>query len=380
MKILHLHDSPHLHGGATQYLNQSLQALKGRDVRSYLFSIGPQIESPFIEHHFAFEYSLPPSRLQRRRDFYGNCASLRESLAAALAESAADLIHVHNCANFRSTVFSTILNSNLPSIMTVHDFSLDWKSSPQRRDGGAKAFVANQLNRRQHQRSRQLVIDSIDLFLCPTQAILDGLNLPSAKSRVHRLPIAEAECSELAKNKLRMLFAGTLFHSKGVDVLLEALRALNEHDIDFSLEIAGSGDLASQLQAICSEFGISDRVEFLGQLDGHQMNLAYQRANLLVLPSRVPENSPLTVLEAGARGRPAVASHAGGVPELIDSSRGWTFPSENSAELANILRSIADDLSIIAIRGQKMRKWVRNEFAPAGHWQQLEQHYNSLIS
>ena len=380
MKIMHFHDSPHLHGGATQYLNQVLQALKAAGHQNHLFSIGPEIANDCIDMHHSFEYHWSRSPLQRRRDFYSVHQPLADKMQQVIADIQPDLIHIHNCANFRQTVFPTILYSELKSVMTVHDFSLNWNSSPQRQKGCFKALLANLVNRPQHAKARKIVLDSVDLFLCPTQAIVDGLALPADKSVRHRLPINPAEASELPQDMLRMFFAGTLFASKGVDILLRALSIARPKLPNFTLEIAGSGDLDNSLVKLASDLSLADNINFLGQLDGHQMNLAYQRANLQVLPSRVPENSPLTVLEAGVRGRPSIASHAGGVPELIGDNRGWTFLSENSADLANILVDISNDLTALATRGASMRKWVRSEFDPSNHWVQLEQHYANLIS
>jgi glycosyltransferase involved in cell wall biosynthesis len=263
--------------------------------------------------------------------------------------------------------------------MTVHDFSLNWNASPQLQTGGLKSFLANLANRPQHNKSREIVLDSVDMFLCPTKAIMDGLNLPASKSLIHRLPIYPVAQAELPVDKLRMFFAGTLFRSKGVDVLLDALSML-EPSIEFELEIAGSGDQLVGLQQQVDHHGLSGRVRFLGQLSAAEMNNAYHRANLQVLPSRVPENSPLTVLEAGIRGRASIASHAGGVPELVSDSRGWTFLPESSPDLANKMREIANDLGILAVKGGNMQKWVHIEFDPPRHWAQLQSNYKQLIS
>ncbi|MFT7516947.1 MAG: glycosyltransferase involved in cell wall biosynthesis [Myxococcota bacterium] len=380
MKILHFHDSPHVHGGATQYLNQVLQALNAAGHENHLFSIGPRVDINNIVSQHTFEYQWPKSVLQRRRDFYKTHAPLADKLAATIESVRPDLIHVHNCTHFRKTVFNTILYKGVKSVMTVHDFSLDWKSSPQRKLSGAKALLSNALNKPQHQISRLAVLDAMDLFLCPTHALMNGLGLPPNKSVCHRLPIQPADASEIPLDKLRMFFAGTLFDSKGVDVLIDALASAKHLLGDFALEIAGSGDRHQDLVDQVAGNALQNNIKFLGQLDQQQMDSAYQRANLQVLPSRVPENSPLTVLEAGARGRPAIASHAGGVPELITPERGWTFPSEDSSNLANSLVGIANDLPSLNIKGQNMRKWVRAEFDPTEHWQQLAQYYTHLIS
>lgn len=379
MKILHFHDSPHIHGGATQYLTQVLKELGESSDENHLFSLGSSIDSDNISSQYNFKYRWPWSPLQRRRDFFGIHAPLASMLAHAIESVSPDLIHIHNCSHFRQTVFSTILYSKPKSVMTVHDFSLNWDASPQCRNAGFKGLLANLANRPQHEKSRRTVLDAVDMFLCPTRALMDGLQLPAFKSRIHRLPIQPTIHCELPTDKLRIFFAGTLFASKGVDILIDALAKLDANH-DFEAEIAGSGDQLGILQDKVAHYCLNSKVRLLGQLSPSQMNEAYSRSNLQVLPSRVPENSPLTVLEAGSRGRASIASHAGGVPELITADRGWTFQSENSDDLANKLHYIANDMKLLSVKGENMRKWVSTEFDPATHWAQLQAHYSDLIS
>ena len=136
MRILHFHDSPHIHGGATQYLNH----------QNHLFSLSPCIENSNLTQHHSFEYQWAKSPIRRRKDFLGIHQPLADKLNAVIADVAPDLIHIHNCTTFRKTVFSTILYTEPKSVMTVHDFSLNWSSSPQRKTGGLRAFLANLAN------------------------------------------------------------------------------------------------------------------------------------------------------------------------------------------------------------------------------------------
>ncbi|MHC4823365.1 MAG: glycosyltransferase family 4 protein [Planctomycetota bacterium] len=197
---------------------------------------------------------------------------------------------------------------------------------------------------------------------------------------MQRLPIQPADAYDLAQDRLRIFFAGTLFRSKGVDLLLKALAANSGPLGEATLEIAGTGDQEDKLKDLSLSLGLQDRVDFLGFCSKDQMEAAYARSNLQVLPSRVPENSPLTVLEAGARGRPAVASHAGGVPELLPIGRGWTFANEDVESLRKVLEYLAAELSLLAPTGAEMRRWVRSEFDPARHWDSVDAAYHELTA
>lgn len=378
MRVLHLHDAPHIHGGATAYLKQLLPEIAARGHENRLFCLDHEADFLPEDHQSVFRYQWPSSSLQRRRDFHHFHEPLAAQLRDWIQEQGPDLVHVQNCSAFRSTIFPTIYKLGVPLLMTVHDFSLidpnPWGLDRSGFVGQLKQF----LDRRSLAKARACVFGATQRFLCPTDALLRGIRFPSGKAQVQRLPIQPAEAPELPLDHLRLFFAGTLYRSKGVDVLLDALAGCPGPLATATLEIAGSGDQENNLKALCEKLGLQDRVRFLGFCDAQAMEEAYARANLQVLPSRVPENSPLTVLEAGARGRPSLASHAGGVPELLPEGRGWTFPNEDSAALRRVLQTLAEDLSLLPSTGAEMRSWVRKEFSPSGHWDSTDAAYHEL--
>ncbi|MBT3340820.1 MAG: glycosyltransferase family 4 protein [Planctomycetes bacterium] len=384
MKILHLHDGPHIHGGATEYLRQLLPQMESRGHETCLFSLdheSPDASEARPSAHYRYPFNTGP--LRRHLDFRRHNPALAHCLTQFIQAEKPDLVHIQNLLPFRRTVFSTIQYIGLPLLMTVHDFTLVDPNPAKAPRVGLKGAV---LRVRDHfclKVDQKAVFEATSRFLCPTQALQEGIPFPDGKTVVQRLPIALQESSPLETPKpdeghLRIFFAGTLFTSKGVDILLHALHQAKGRAAEATLEIAGQGDQESKLKQLVADLGLEHRVTFLGHLDKAAMNLAYKRAHLQALPSRVPENSPLTVLEAGALGRPSVASHAGGVPELLPPERGWTFPSENAGALAAILEEIAEQPEKLTTRGQNMRTWVREDFSPERHWAEIDQHYREL--
>lgn len=380
MRILHFHDAPRIHGGATAYLKQLLPQMAARGHENVLFCLdeAPKGFPDAVATDF-FAYQRSESALQRRKDFHHFHPPLAEHMKQWFMAQSPDVVHIQNCAAFRSTIFPTIYNIGLPILMTVHDFTLIDPNPFGLDRSGPTGGLRNWLDKLSLKADRKRVFASAELFLCPTEALRDGVGFPREKSRVQRLPIQPAEVSPLPSDCLRLFFAGTLFRSKGVDLLIQALSSSSDPELQrATLLIAGTGDLEDNLKTSVADAGLGDRVRFLGFCDGEQMAKAYAESNLQVLPSRVPENSPLTVLEAGARGRPSLASHAGGVPELVPPERGWTFRSEDVDHLRQQLESIAHDLPALANRGAAMRDWVRTEFAPQRHWDSVDACYQEL--
>jgi len=352
--------------------------MAARGVASALFSLSPAGEALTPEQE-AFSYCWPRSALRRRLDFHRFHAPLARALESFAGRVRPDLVHIQNASAFRSTLFPTLQGLGLPVLMTVHDFTLldpnPWGLARR----GLLGPWKKRLDRRSLVRSRQQVFSAVSLFLCPTEVLRIGIPFPEGHTRLLRLPVQPALAPPLPGPPLRLLFAGTLYRSKGVDLLLEALSLAGGAAAGARLEVAGEGDRRDDLAAQARDLGLAGRISFLGHLDPAGMEAAYARAALLVLPSRVPENSPLTVLEAGARGRPSAASHAGGVPELIaPPARGWTFPPEDPAALARVLEEAAGDPAALAARGARMRAWVQADFAPQDHWQALTALYREV--
>ncbi|TAH36859.1 MAG: glycosyltransferase [Planctomycetota bacterium] len=352
--------------------------MAARGCRSALFSLdqpGTGL-APQVGH---FNYSWPRSPWRRRRDFHHFHAPLAQAIEAFARELRPDLVHVQNLTAFRSTVFPTLARLGVPVVMTVHDFTLLDPNPARLERRGVTGVFKRFLDRRSLERSRREVFQSVSLFLCPTVTLRDAVGFPPGKARLLRLPITLAAAPALPPPPLRLFFAGTLYRSKGVDVLLQALAQGMGHVARANLEVAGAGDQEAELQSLAQRLGLRDRVRFLGQLDADAMDAAYRRANLQVLPSRVPENSPLTVLEAGARGRASVASHSGGVPELLaPPERGWTFASGDATALAAVLEQAASRPEELAARGARMREWVAANFDPQAHWDALAALYQEL--
>jgi glycosyltransferase involved in cell wall biosynthesis len=123
--------------------------------------------------------------------------------------------------------------------------------------------------------------------------------------------------ADLGAGPLRPLWvcAGRLEPQKGQDVLLDALRLIEQRGLEFVAAFAGEGSTRTALEARAAELGLSRRVRFLGQVA--EIGPLLLAADAVVMPSRW-EGLPLTLLEALARARPVVASAVGGIPEVVE--------------------------------------------------------------
>lgn len=137
-----------------------------------------------------------------------------------------------------------------------------------------------------------------------------------------------------------VLYMGRLIPEKGVDVLLEAWRALDLPAAHARLVILGMPPLpdaySNGLRALAP-----GGCEWLPMQ--RDVTPVLHAADVVVLPARWDEPFGRVVVEAMATGRPAVAAAVGGIPEILRGEfTGMLFPRNDSQALAERLRALQD--------------------------------------
>jgi glycosyltransferase involved in cell wall biosynthesis len=139
----------------------------------------------------------------------------------------------------------------------------------------------------------------------------------------------------------RIAVIANLRPEKGHDVFIDAAAAVVARFPDARFLIVGDGPERQRLCERAEACGVSPVLTFAGYCDDIPARLA--ESDLFVLPSR-SEALPNAVLEAMAAALPIVASHVGGVPELIQHERTGLLvaPGEPTALAAQLCRLMDD--------------------------------------
>ena len=122
----------------------------------------------------------------------------------------------------------------------------------------------------------------------------------------------------------------------------------------WKVKIVGDGPYKEKLLKLREEYGLMDKVEFLGWVDNSskQMKELYGHASIFVLPSHF-ENMSIVLLEALASGCKVIATNVGGNPEVV-GEKGILIKEKNSPEIQkNLLKFIMD------MRGTKTSDFSR---------------------
>jgi len=154
----------------------------------------------------------------------------------------------------------------------------------------------------------------------------------------------------------RLIAIGSLAQPyKGYDVLIDALARLRARGLVIDLTIVGDGQLRDPLAVRAAKAGVVLRLPGRVQA-GAAVRTHLDAADVFVLPSR-SEGLPRVLLEAMARGVPAVATQVGGVPALLPSER--VVPPGDVEALAAALASLAARASDPHAVGERDRARAR---------------------
>lgn len=138
----------------------------------------------------------------------------------------------------------------------------------------------------------------------------------------------------------RLVCVGRLCEQKGQLLLLEALKVLAEHGIDFEMVLAGDGEMRGEVEKRIQEYGLQSKVQITGWISGEQVKEHILASRAMVLPS-FAEGLPVVIMEALALQRPVVSTYVAGIPELVkNGENGWLVPAGSVSDLVQALKEV----------------------------------------
>ena len=168
----------------------------------------------------------------------------------------------------------------------------------------------------------------------------------------------------VARDK-KLVFVGRLVSDKGVDLLLQAMKLLQNDGVTPDLTIVGSGPEEGDLRRLATELALDRQVTFAGQKSGAALAELLNRHRILVVPSRWAEPFGIVALEGIACGCVVVGSEKGGLKEAIGPC-GLTFENGNVRALADQLkRSLNDPNSQMQQAAEHLAKFQADAVATA---------------
>jgi glycosyltransferase involved in cell wall biosynthesis len=154
------------------------------------------------------------------------------------------------------------------------------------------------------------------------------------------------------KNVLRLCFFGRLDPTKGVHILLQALRLMPQAPLRLDIFGIAQGEAGRRYEQELKRLSANDsRIAFLPPVPPDKVVGTLAGYDLLAVPSQWLETGPLVVLEAFAARVPVLGSRLGGIAELVrdgidgilvepDSVPAWAAALQNAATNLNFLNQM----------------------------------------
>jgi len=161
---------------------------------------------------------------------------------------------------------------------------------------------------------------------------------------------------------VNVLFCGRLLALKGLNNLIEAFKIVHKKCPNTRLLLVGGGNI-EHWKMTAKQTGIpDDAIAFMGQMRYEEMPGIFRKGDVFVLPS-MSESMPLSLLEAMACGRSAIASNVGGIPEIIThGENGYLVKPGDSVELSKRIIELVGNPDLRDRFGAKARTNVEKHF------------------
>jgi glycosyltransferase involved in cell wall biosynthesis len=289
---------------------------------------------------------------------------VRRALAHVMEEEHPDIVHAHDW--MVHSLPSSGRAAHPPLVLSLHDHSLNCANKRLMRGddpcsgpglakcmqcaAGQYGYVKGAPTALALRLRRHRIRSAVDCFLPVSASVADRSGVGSGSVPFTVLPnfvpdeVFDAsadgadEHDELPAGDF-LLFVGDATPDKGIDVLLEAHRALDNAP---PLVVIGR-PLSAALEPAPANVAV------LGSRSHDFVLQAARRATIAVVPSLCVETFGLVALEAMASGTPVVAARSGGLPELVvHEETGLITPPGEPAALAAALRRLLEDAPLRA--------------------------------
>ena len=321
MKILHLNTEKTWRGGEQQTL-YLLQLLKQRGIFSHLVC---QIGSPMAIRAARAGVEIFPLKMRGEIDL---AAVLR--IRKLIDRFKYSIVHSHT-SHAHLLAYLASIGTGVTRLVTRRvDFSI-YRHSFLKLSGIKYRYMADYYIAISHKIKSVMVKDGIpDSQIFVVHSGIDPQRFISAKG--DDLPVE----FDIKENQKVVINVAHLAEHKGQTYLVQAIPRVLTKLPDTRFFIIGQGELMEGLKKTASELGIKGELVFTGFRD--DVAGFYQIADLFVMSS-IQEGLGTAVLDALALAKPVVATHSGGLPEIVQDGESGRLvaPADPEALAAGIV-------------------------------------------
>lgn len=174
-----------------------------------------------------------------------------------------------------------------------------------------------------------------------------------------------------------VLAVGRMVYYKGFEYLVSAMRRVRG-----TLVLIGDGPLRATLKREAANYGVADRIAFVGELQNEATPPYYRAADVFVLPSIArTEAFGIVQIEAMASGTPVVNTRLdSGVPSVsIDGMTGLTVAPGNPHALGEAINRLLDDPPLREQYGRSAKHRAQQKFSAGVMCRSMLELYRGIV-
>ena len=296
-----------------------------------------------------------------------------------------ELLHAHSPILVGYAAYKSARKNNLPVVYEVRAF---WEDAAvdqgKMKQGSFRYRVIRYLETRLLKK-----VDAITVICEGLKKDILQRGIPGEKVFVVQngvdterfVPIIKDEdlLNKLSLRKKTVIgFIGTLFNFEGIELLIEGMRLLKNHN-DIVCVIVGYGQAEEKLKTLIKKYNLEGKVKFLGKISNEVIESYYSIIDIFIYPRlsfRITELvSPLKPLEAMAMGKIVIASDVGGLKELVnDGEDGLLFKAGDTHDLVEKILYVINNETV----ARKLGRTARKNMVQNRNWTRIAETYKKV--
>lgn len=174
-------------------------------------------------------------------------------------------------------------------------------------------------------------------------------------------------------------YVGRFVKGKGIFRLLEAVKFLRKSTNNFKLIIRGSGGEEGTIINFINKNSLQEVVK----LEKPEINdeLIYAGLDAMVLPTKINEGLPVSILECLANEIVVISTLSAGIKDVLrDGETGFVLKSDEPEEIAAVLKYVVENFNSLSKIKEKGSKLVTRDYSEEAMYKGYEKLYLKAVN
>ncbi len=299
-----------------------------------------------------------------------------------------DVVHAHTPFSSGHIALQTARKKEIPIVASFHSKYYDDFKESLKIDGLARYGVSRVVD----------FYNSVDSVWTVNHATAETLRDYGYKGAIEVVPNGteyetvenkELECQKvnlklnLDKDELVFIYVGQMVWQKNTRCLMEALAFIKQKGLKYKMLMVGQGYALEDLKELSRDFGLTDRVMFLGAIyDRDYLKSLYCRANLLLFPS-LYDNASIVLREAASQSCPSLLIEGSNTAEGVTDGFNGFLSKDGGDNIASRIMEVAKYPEKLIDAGENAQKTIFTSWETIvdevyGRYKEIVQVYKKL--